>query len=281
MSTVAAGQLAKGGRQHPPRRQHPQWRQFLASLVPGTSVLALLGGAVIWEIVGRALAFRFFPPLSDVLVRLWEMLGAGLILDSLGASLTNLGIGFAISVVFGVAIGLLMGVYPRVDAALDIYVNALLTAPSLVFAPIFFSIFGLGRESIIAVIVMYAIFLIIINTAAAVRSVPRSLIEMGRSYDASDWQLFWKIILPAATPLTMAAIRVGGGAAVKGMVNGEMFIAVVGLGAVVTDAGRRFDATSILAVLLVMIVVAFALIKAIQIVDARLTSWLPETSRSA
>jgi NitT/TauT family transport system permease protein len=273
MSTVAAPRrLAKSRRPH---------RNPLAALVPGTSALALLGGAILWELGGRLLAFRFFPPLSDVLVRLWEMLQEGVIIESLGASLSNLAIGFVISVVVGVAVGLLMGVYPRVDAALDVYVNALLTAPSLVFAPIFFSIFGLGRESIIAVIVMYALFLIIINTAAAVRSVPRPLIEMGRSYSASDWQLFWKIILPAATPLTMAAIRVGGGAAVKGMVNGEMFIAVVGLGAVVTDAGRRFDATSILAVLIVMIVIAFALIKAIQIIDQRLTSWLPETSRSA
>jgi ABC-type nitrate/sulfonate/bicarbonate transport system permease component len=54
----------------------------------------------------------------------------------------------------------------------------------------------------------------------------------------------------------------------------------VGLGAVVTDAGRRFDATSILAVLIVMLIVAFALIKVIQLVDSRLTSWLPSTSRS-
>lgn len=247
----------------------------------GPGVMALLIGALVWEAVGRLLGFSFVPPLSDVLARLGEMISTGLILDSLATSLSNLAIAFSISVVFGVGIGLLMGVYPRVDAALDIYVNALLTAPSLVFAPIFFSIFGLGRVPIIAVIIMYAIFLIIINTVAAVRSVPASLVEMGRSYNASDWQLFWKVILPSATPLIMAAIRVGAGAAVKGMVNGEMFIAVVGLGAVVTDAGRRFDATSILAVLIVMIIVAFTLIKMVQLVDARLTGWLPETARSA
>ena len=271
MSTIAAERMTK--RRRPRRRR-------LQMLMPDVSVIALLVGAFLWEVGGQLLDFRFFPPLSDVVVRLWEMVSGGLILDSLTVSLSNLAIGFAISVIFGVAIGLLMGVYPRVEAALDIYVNALLTAPSLVFAPIFFSIFGLGRESIIAVIIMYAIFLIIINTAAAVRSVPISLIEMGRSYNASNWQLFWKVILPAATPLTMAAVRVGGGAAVKGMVNGEMFIAVVGLGAVVTDAGRRFAATSILAGLIVMIIVAFAVIKAIQLVDSRLTSWLPSTSRS-
>lgn len=265
-----------------PRLSHPgRGRRLpLGSASLGPTVLALVVGAVGWELVGR-LGFPFFPPLSAVLARLAEMIGKGMIIDPLVTSLGNLAIGFTISVVFGVAIGLLMGVYHRVHAALDIYVNALLTAPSLVFAPIFFSIWGLDRQSIIAVIVMYAIFVIIINTAAAVETVPTALIEMGRSYNASDWQLFRKVILPAATPLTMAAIRVGAGAAVKGMVNGEMFIAVVGLGAVVTAAGRRFDATSVLAVLIVMIVVAFVLIKAVQLVDARLTGWLPPTSRGA
>jgi NitT/TauT family transport system permease protein len=264
-----------------PRLRRSGWhrRLPLASSGIGSTVLALLVGAAAWELVGRVANFPFSPPLSKVLARLVEMIAKGMILDSLVTSLTNLAIGFTISVVFGVAIGLAMGMYRRVNAALDIYVNALLTAPSLVFAPIFFSIWGLDRQSIIAVIVMYAIFVIIINTAAAVQSVPISLIEMARSYNASDWQLFRKVVLPAATPLTMAAIRVGAGSAVKGMVNGEMFIAVVGLGAVVTDAGRRFDATSVLAVLIVMIVVAFALIKLVQIVDARLTSWLPSTAR--
>jgi NitT/TauT family transport system permease protein len=270
MSTAAAHGLSRTG-----------WRRRLPlrGTSFGPSAVALIVLAVGWEFVGR-LGFPFFPPLSAVIARLIEMVEDGKIIAPLMNSLTNLAIGFTISIVFGVAIGLLMGMYRRVNAALDIYVNALLTAPSLVFAPIFFSIWGLDRQSIVAVIVMYAIFVIIINTAAAVQSVPISLIEMARSYNASDWQLFRKVILPGATPLTMAAIRVGAGAAVKGMVNGEMFIAVVGLGAVVMDAGRRFDATSVLAVLIVMIIVAFVLIKAVQLVDARLTSWLPSTSRS-
>jgi NitT/TauT family transport system permease protein len=71
------------------------------------------------------------------------------------------------------------------------------------------------------------------------------------------------------------------GRAVKGMINGEMFIAVVGLGKLVIDAGRRFDAESVLAVLIVIVVVAMAAVKLVQLVDARLTSWLPSTARGA
>jgi NitT/TauT family transport system permease protein len=248
------------------------------SLAPAAAALAVLAGS--WELVGRIANVPFFPPLTTVLVRLRDMIADGLILDNLATSLTNLVLGFAISLAIALVVGLLMGAFAKVEAALDIYVNALLTAPSLVFAPIFFSIWGLGRESIIAVVVMYSCFIMIINTAAGVRTVPRPLVEMGTSFSATRWQLFRFVVLPAATPLIMAGVRLGVGRAVKGMINGEMFIAVVGLGKLVQDAGRQLDAASVLAVLIVIVVVAFASVAIVQAVDNRLTSWLPQTARS-
>jgi NitT/TauT family transport system permease protein len=109
--------------------------------------------------------------------------------------------------------------------------------------------------------------------------VPVALIEMGRSFCASDWQVFRRIVIPAAMPLIMAGLRLGMGRTVKGMINGEMFIAAVGLGALVMDAGRRFDAETILAVLLVIIAVAVATMKLVQLLDRRVTAWLPSNAR--
>lgn len=243
------------------------------------SLVSLLAGAVLWELVGRLVNVSFFPPLTTVLARLAEMVRSGLIIAPLWSSLINLFVGFGLSLVFGLAIGVLMGRYPKVEAALGIYVYALLTAPALVFAPIFFSILGDGRGSILAVVVMYSLFIMIINTADAIRGVPNFLVEMGRSYGATESQILWRIIIPAATPMIMAGVRLGAGRAVTGMINGEMFIAVVGLGQVVTEAGGRFDGASVLAVLLVIIAVAVAAVGLVQAVDRRLTAWLPKTSR--
>jgi NitT/TauT family transport system permease protein len=146
---------------------------------------------------------------------------------------------------------------------------------------VFFSIFGSSnpRPTIIGVIILYTIFIVIVNTTAAIRSVPAPLIEMGRSYCATERQLFLRIILPAATPLIMAGVRLGMGRAVKGMINGEMFIAIVGLGAVVKKAGIRFDSEGVLAVLILIVIVAMILTKVVQFVDKRLTGWLPSNSR--
>jgi len=242
--------------------------------LPPTLVSLVVGG-IAWEVAGRIGDAMFFPPLSKVLSRLATLVANGQILPPLQNSLTNLAIGFTVSVLVGVTVGALMGLYAKVDMALDMYVYALLTAPMLVFAPIFFMMFGLTRIPIVLVIVSYSMFIIIINTRTAVRGVSRSLIEMSRSYCASDRQLFMTVILPAALPVTMAGIRLAMGRAVKGMLNGEMLIAVVGLGLLVVNAGYALDATTVLAVLLVIIVLAMILIKIVQLIDLRLTSWLP------
>jgi ABC-type nitrate/sulfonate/bicarbonate transport system permease component len=273
MSTTTTA--VKAPRIHPPSLA-PLTRLGLGA---APTILSLAGGAVLWEVIARLWNVPFLPPFSEVIVRLAELTGEGLIFESLRNSLMNLAVGFGISLVFGVGIGLLMGAYRKIEMALDWWVYALDTAPGLVFAPIFFAIWGLGPEPIIAVIVMYAIFTIIVNTVAAIRGVPRSLVEMGRSYGASDRQLFWRIILPAATPLIMAGLRIGMGKAVKGMINGEMFIAAVGLGAVVINAGKRYDSAAILAILIVTIVVATVAVMLVQLIDRRLTSWLPDTQR--
>jgi NitT/TauT family transport system permease protein len=279
VSTAAATQA---------RRAIAQKRRFSpASFGLGTGFVSLLIGALAWEVLGRVWNVSFFPPLSDVLVRLVELtapngdISRGVILNNLVQSVINLSIGFAISVVFGILIGGLMGAYQKVGDALDVYVYALLAAPSLVFAPIFFAAFGARstRETTIAVIVMYTIFIIIVNTATAIRAVPPSLIEMGRSFGANDRRMFWRIILPSALPLIMAGLRLGSGRAVKGMINGEMFIAITGLGYVVVNQGKRFDAAGVMAVLLVIIVTALVAVKAVQFVDRGLTAWMPSTAR--
>lgn len=252
-------------------------RELAANAAP--AVIGLAAGVLLWEILARSWNQPFFPPFTRVVQRLWELTADGKILPSLAGSLRNLVIGFAISAVVGVGVGMLMGAYRKVEMALDVYIYALLTAPSLVFAPVFFAIFGLSQVTLLGVIIIYSIFIIIINTAAAIRSVPEPLIEMGRSFCATERQLFTKVILPAALPLIFAGLRLGMGRAVKGTINGEMFITAVGLGAVVMSAGRRFDAAAVLAVLLLIIVVALIAIKLVQLVDRRITSWLPDTAR--
>jgi NitT/TauT family transport system permease protein len=247
----------------------------------GPAVLAVAVLAGTWEALGQVLQVSFFPPLSQVLVRLLELFTVDQIAEQLANSLGNLAIGYLIAAVVGTGVGALMGIYPKVEAALDIYVYTLLTTPTLIFAPIIFAIFGLGRTVVIVIIVLYSVLYILLNTAAAMRSAPYELIEMARSYGANDRQVFRRVLLPAAIPVMMSGFILATPRAIKGMVNGEMFIAVTGLGAIVIQAGKRFDATTVMAMLLLIVIISFIAVGLVRWLDRRLTRWLPSTARES
>lgn len=236
-------------------------------------LLALLAGAVLWEALGWSLGLEWLPPFSTVMAALVEFLKSGIIFSNLGSSLQALVLGFALSLVFGLLLGALMGRYRTVEKALDVYVHALFVCPSIVFAPIFFAIFGLSDASRVAIIVVYSTFVIVINTATAIRIVDPSLVEMARSFGCGERQIFTRILLPAAAPLIFAGIRLGVGRAVKGMINGEMLIAFVGLGALAQKYGAQFDAAKVFAVAMVVLIIGLIANWLVQTLESRLTRW--------
>jgi NitT/TauT family transport system permease protein len=257
--------LTFGGRGHPPNVRVPD----------GLGGLGILLGIVVWELLARAADVLFLPPPTAVLERLLQLAAAGQLQTPLTNSLTNLLAGLGLCMLVGIPIGLLTGLSREAAAALDPYVNALLAAPALVFAPVFFAIWGLGRESIVAVIVAHAVFVLIVNIQAAVRNVGPELLEMAWMFSGTRRQLFRLVVIPAAAPFIFVGIRLAAGRAVKGMINGEMFIALTGFGKLIEDAQDAFDAAGVIAVLSVVILVAMGLTWVVDRISDRLTSWLP------
>jgi len=233
--------------------------------------LVTLAGA--WEIAGRMGNARLLPPFSKVMSAWFELLISGQLFQALAISLQALVIGFLISLVIGVPLGLLMGRYRRLDAFLDIYMTALLTVPMISFIPFLVIAFGLGLHSRIWIVFLFAFVIIAINTAAGVRNVDPTLTEMAKSFGAKESELFVKVIMPAALPMIMAGIRLGMGRAVLGMVTSEMILAVVGFGAMLMTFGASFNSPALFATILTIVLLAVGLLALIQYLDRRLTPW--------
>ena len=117
-------------------------------------------------------------------------------------------------------------------------------------------------------------FIIIITPAADVRNVDRPLLEMAAGYGASRWTALIRIVLPDAFPLILAGIRMGVGRAVKGMVNGEMFIALIGIGGQAARFGKQFDFTSVWALSVFIMIIAVAINQGVSHLERRMTSWV-------
>lgn len=242
----------------------------------GTNVLSFLSLAVLWEVAGRAMNSTLIPPLSQIGAAWWKLLSSGKLLANLSMSLTTLAIGFSLAMLFGIVLGLLMGRFRAVEHFLDLYVNALMSAPSTAFVPVFILWFGLGVESRIAVVFLFAVFVIIINTMTGVKQVDTVLVEMARSFGAREREIFFKIMLPAALPAIMAGLRLGIGRAVKGMVTGEMLLTLTGIGAMIMQYGSSFATDALFAVILTVLMVALLTMKAVHWIDRRLTGWKAE-----
>lgn len=235
--------------------------------------LSVLTLASLWEIVGRTGNARLLPPFSKVMTAWFDLIVSGEIFKALSVSLQALVIGFLLSLIIGVPLGLLMGRYRRIDAFLDIYMTALLTVPMISFIPFLVIAFGLGLHSRVWIVFLFAFVIIAINTAAGVRNVDPTLTEMAKSFGAKESELFAKVILPAALPMIMAGIRLGMGRAVLGMVTSEMILAVVGFGAMLMTFGASFNSPALFATILTIVLLAIALLALIQFLDRKLTPW--------
>lgn len=236
-------------------------------------VLSLITVGLVWEAVGRTQNPHLLPPLSRVLTTWIELLLSGQLFQALGVSLQALVLGFMLSVLFGVPLGLLMGRYRRLESFLNIYMTALLTVPMISFIPFLVIAFGLGLHSRVWIVFLFAFVIIVINTTAGVRNVDPTFMEMARSFGAREGELFVKVVLPAALPMIMAGIRLGMGRAVLGMVTSEMILAVVGFGAMLMTFGASFNSPALFATLLTIILLAVALLSLVQYVDRRLSPW--------
>lgn len=249
------------------------WQRQAAFWESTSSWWGILALLLIWEVVGRIADLVWLPPVTEVIATLWQLFAEGVIQPHLGASLWSLAVGFAFSLVVGLIIGTLMGLSTTINSALDIFVNAMLFTPALIFAPILFAVFGLSDVTRISVVVLYAMFIIIINTAEGVRNVDEPLLDMAASFGASRFTAVRRIILPSAYPLIIAGLRLGAGRAVKGMINGEMFIALIGLGGLSASYGKSLQFPEVWAMALFIMIVAIVINQVVSLIERKLTAW--------
>jgi ABC-type nitrate/sulfonate/bicarbonate transport system permease component len=258
------------------RRERPWSIYDYPNLIRAASVLCFLSA---WEIYGRRTDPLLLTYPTAVLSAALQLIGTGELPRQLMASLLTLGVGFVLSVVLGVGLGLIMGRSRIAEAALDPHMNALYATPQVALIPLFMMWFGLEFAVKVVIIFLFAFFPILINTASGVRNVSASTIEVGRAYMASERQILLKVVFPAALPFIMAGVRLAIGRAIVGMVVAELFTAITGLGAMLTLYGNLFETAKMFVVIIVFGLLGVALIRATQALENRMARW-KETERA-
>ena len=154
----------------------------------------------------------------------------------------------------GVPLGLLIGRFRVLEAAIGIYVTAGFAMPLVALVPLLVLWLGLGFAVKVAIIFLMSVFPICINTWLGVAAVPKTLIEVGKSFVAPDRVILRRIILPATLPYIMAGVRLAVGRAVVAMVIAEFFTSISGLGAIIQTSANNFDtATTFVPIVIIML----------------------------
>ena len=223
------------------------------------SAVSLLLWCGIWEIVGRYELVFIFPAFSGVLVEFWNLMGEGSFHRAAISTLRSFSYGMFFAVVGGVALGFLMGRVEAANRLLGMWVNIFASAPLSSLVPVLMLLFGLGQTTIIITVVLFAIWIITLDTTAGVRHVSKSLVEMGQSFGATRWQLLYKIIFWAALPEILAGIRMGFIRAVKGVVIGQLLVSIIDFGRMFTTFSRNLYMEEFWALTLVLFIFALTI----------------------
>jgi ABC-type nitrate/sulfonate/bicarbonate transport system permease component len=244
-------------------------------LARAAPVLAL---ALAWEALAASGAVTPFqlPRLSAVIERIWTDAVAGDLALNSAITLYRALVGFAIAALAGVILGMAMSRNVAVRWLFDPIVSVGFPMPKIAFLPVVMLWLGVYDLSKIAMVVLDAIFPVVTATVAAIAGVDRHLLWSARNMGASEREVVWQIVLPAAFPQIMTGLQVALPIALIIAVVAEMLMGGYGLGGAMVHASRFADSRGVFAGIVEIAVVGYVLVKAMALARRRLLIWHQE-----
>ena len=230
---------------------HPDtiWQRRARTL---TFYLALVA---LWELLYLARLwpeFLFPAPLS-VLATLVDGFQGGTFMLGIGASLARLAIGYGISLLIGLPLGLAAGRVKTIDQTIGALVLGLQTLPSICWLPLALLWFGLNERAIIFVVVMGAVLSVTLAAQDGVKNVRPLYLLAAKNMGARGLNLYARVILPAAFPAILTGMKLGWSFAWRSLMAGELLYGNVGLGQLLMMGRELNDMSQVIAVMLVIV----------------------------
>src|SRR6266542_184145 len=264
----------------PPRKSVPAPRVTLTqrlrevALSPNAIRTASVGiFFVIWEYYGRRMDPIFMAPPSAIFDAALPLIHSGALRKALVQTLWPFSVGMALTVIVGTLLGIVIAQWRILEYILDPFINALYAIPRIALVPLIILWAGLEFTGKVTILVSVAIFPITVNTYAGIRDVRGSMLEIGRAYGATETQIFFKIILPAAIPFIMAGIRLSVGLAIIGIIVAEFFTAISGLGGMIVEYANVFATAKLFVPIIIIALIGVVLTEFVMWLERRMSRW--------
>lgn len=246
--------------------------RILARLAPLVFVAALLAA---WEAAARSGRWSplLFPSLERIAAALAQLLSSS---ERLGEALLSLERalgGFALAAVAGIVIGMAMGRSRVLAGLLDPLFSGTYAVPKLALFPVFIFVFGIGSLSKVALVFLECLYPIVIMTSHGAGAVDRVLLWSAQNMGASRVRIFRRVIAPASAPWIFAGLRIAAPVAMIVVVITEMIGSADGLGYLVMYSLSSLRTDRVLATVIVIAALGYALDRLLVLARNRLVYW--------
>ena len=256
----------------PRRRLGQRGREHLLAVVTPLVLLALWELAVITGLVDG----RFFPAPTSIFARTYELAVSGELLQHTWDSLRRLFLGFWLGLIPGLLLGVSMGLFRPVRAALNPLVAGTYPIPKSALLPLILLIFGFGESSKIVMVAIGVFYPVVLNTTAGVLQIQPIYYDVAANCNASRRQVFRTVAVPGAMPSIMTGVELGAGLGLILIAIAEMVGAESGLGFMIWNAWQLFSVETMYVGLLVIAVIGYALSVLMAALSRRMIPWRSE-----
>jgi NitT/TauT family transport system permease protein len=242
----------------------------------GWRLASVAGAIAIWWLIALVMPANLLPDPWVSTVTLVRNFAEGDVLPHLAITLARVAGGLALAMAIGVPVGILMGINPRAEKILDIWVMVALTVPSLCYAIICFILVGLNEAATVIAIGLTAAPSVAINLWEGVKTIDFKLVEMARIFESGRPAILARVLLPQVLPYIMASVRMGLGIVWKIAVLVELIGRPNGVGFKLFYWYQLADMGQVLAWTLLFTLVMIAIeLGILKLVERRLFAWRP------
>ena len=258
----------------------PQVRRFWIpqllespAFIYGTASVVV--GLFLWEF-----AYRFFhvsplilAPPSAVAVEFVKLTQQGTLQTDIAVSTQQFALGYVVSSIVAIALGLLMGINARFRYVANPWVQALYATPTVSLAPVFIIWLGFGLISKAMIVALLVFFPVLINTTEGVRMLDSRYVDVAAAFGTNQREFFWKVVLPATQPHIFTGLRLAVARGIVGLVVGDLFGSTEGLGYLILNASQVFNTTILFVGTVVLAAGGVLLTEVLTLIERLVSPW--------
>ncbi len=216
---------------------------------------------IVWEVLFRLKLWPsyIFPSASNVFESIFNGIADRSFPIAIAKSFQRIFLGYGISVLIGLPLGLLLGKIRTLQDTLGILALGMQSLPSVCWLPLALLWFGLSDTAILFVVIMGAVFSICLSTADGVKNTPPLLIKAARTMGAQGFFFYWKVVFPAALPSVISGMKLGWTFAWRSLMAGELLYVSSGLGQLLTMGRELNDMGRVIGVMVVIVILGLVI----------------------